>query len=47
MDNLNTPNVGEILMYVFIVLFGIVTLYGAYKLTRPFNFEEPKKKGTL
>ena len=43
MINFNASIVGQVIMYVFILLFGIVSLYGAYKFTRPFN-EESKSK---
>ncbi|MFA7658589.1 MAG: hypothetical protein WCY19_04085 [Candidatus Gastranaerophilaceae bacterium] len=44
MINLNTPIAGQILMLVFTILFGIVALYGGYKITRPFNYEPKQKK---
>lgn len=37
MINFNDPFVWQIIMYVFILLFGIVSFYGVFKLTRPFN----------
>lgn len=37
MINFNDPFFGQMLMYIFILMFGAVMFYGVFKLTRPFN----------
>ena len=44
MINFNDPFVGQIIMYVFIVMLGIVALFGAYKITRPLDLDTKQKK---
>jgi len=44
MINFNDPFVGEVIMYVIVALFTIITGYGIFQFTRPFEEKLAKLK---